>query len=79
MKTFNTIRIILISIIGILMCSCTPSSKPNTRVYKNEDCPFKRIKKFEYSGHQYISFSRDYRVEGVGVVHDPDCKCQKVD
>ena len=38
-----------------------------------------KVCKFEYSGHQYIQFSKGTRGGSViSVVHDPDCPCHQI-
>lgn len=75
MNTFNTIRIILVAILGILMCSC--EQKLVTEVSVKGEVPFGKAIMFKYNDHSYIRFSHPIDVQGLGVVHDPDCKCHK--
>ena len=30
---------------------------------------------FEYNGHKYIMFEKEYDSNAVGYIHDPDCPC----
>ena len=41
----------------------------------NTNGVMRKIQKFESEGHSYIKF--DDWGHGLGVVHDPDCKCGK--
>ena len=38
---------------------------------------------FEYNGHSYIEFRKyagnHFWINGIGTVHNPDCKCYKED
>ena len=68
------------------MAGCAPNPGPNDDVpspvdyvYYNGGSPgvYKvPVIKFEYNGHQYIRFGE---YQSTCVVHDPDCKCHKVD
>jgi hypothetical protein len=35
-----------------------------------------RVYSVSYKGHKYLFFNSEYR---LGVVHDPDCPCHKID
>jgi hypothetical protein len=41
---------------------------------KKQLSPIDRIEKFDYSGHSYVVWSGYHR---GGIIHDPDCHCQK--
>ena len=44
----------------------------------NVDRIFDDIDFFEFRGHQYVRFSKGYgQSRAFGIVHSPDCKCQK--
>lgn len=69
MKKFS-----ILLLFSLALCSCDPDS-PTYKTTK--EMPFRFITEFEYKGHSYISFAKDYGQGGVGgVVHNPDCKCK---
>lgn len=68
MKKLFIILIIVIFCVSCC-CGCTQAESANALPYK---------KHFIYNGHQYIMFiDGHYESAPCGVVHDPDCKCNK--
>lgn len=62
-------KILLISLISILLCSC----------YHEENRKFpSQALEFQYKEHDYIAFKFFEQSNCVGFVHNPDCKkCNK--
>lgn len=63
---------------GLLIAlSLTGCEKQGTPITYNPN--LRKIVKFEFEGHKYISFEiwNTGHTNGVGIVHDPDCSCQK--
>ena len=64
----------LLIILGVMMLLSACCSQQTT----NTDDPFVHMlkpKSFEYNGHKYIYFSVSLYQNGV--VHDPECPCNK--
>ena len=57
----------------LLMSACCQVSNEAQEV---REIPM-RARRFTYEGHRYIMFL--YNVHMNGVVHDPDCPCNKED
>ena len=66
-------------LIALLLTGCilTDCEKPKIKIMHDEE--IHQVVKFEFEGHKYISFEiwNTGHTNGVGVVHDPDCSCQK--
>ena len=44
---------------------------------ENIETMYNRVTKFEFDGHWYIAFKRQYgQYSTEGIVHDPDCVCK---
>ena len=71
MKTKFMKRLIMILGAPLLLSACCQVSNEAQEV---KEIPMK-ARRFTYEGHRYIMFL--YNVHMNGVVHDPDCPCNK--
>lgn len=63
-------RIILLALLALCATGCIKYSDPNELQIGDEvEVPIMEI---EHNGHNYLLF------EGYGVIHDPNCSCQRV-
>ena len=71
----NQMKHILILVVAMLFVSCDKG----TKIIIRNDVPFDKVEHFSYRGHKYIKFSKyEGWQHGIcGVVHDPNCKCNK--
>ena len=60
----------------LITLSLTSCGKPETLI--KYDPQIRRVIKFEFEGHKYISFEvwDTGRTNVAGIVHDPNCPCQ---
>lgn len=75
MKTLVKVFVVVLCMMFISGCSYE-TSKEN---YKEIELENRGIE-FEYNGHSYIEF-RQYTGDmyfNIGIVHNPDCKCNNV-
>lgn len=61
------------TMLGIFVTSCEMSQEKREIVAQQNVI----VTKFENEGHKYIRFSWHGTGPNVGVVHDPNCPCQK--
>lgn len=76
----------LLALSLLISCSCENCERkmpvePIKELTETNYMPFEHANKFTYDGHSYIVFySHVNMYKGfAGVVHDPDCECQKRD
>ena len=67
-------KLLSVVLLALCMVSCTDVRKTNSE----ETISFVSISRFEYQGHTYISFVGLNGYQS-GIVHDPDCKCHKLE
>lgn len=63
-------RIILLALFAFCTTGCIKYSDPNElQIGEEIEVPIMEV---EHNGHNYLLF------EGYGVIHDPNCSCQRV-
>ena len=81
------ILVVILLVLGLLAsCNCESPKRempvePVKELTETNYMPLEHANKFTYEGHSYIVFySHVNMYKGfAGVVHDPDCECQKRD
>ena len=64
--------LIALVILGLMYSAGKSKEKENQRPIEEK----LRTEEFSYKGHQYIKFKTNRTLDGMSVVHDPNCECQ---
>ncbi len=80
------ILVVVLAFNLLVSCNCEKPKRempvePVKELTETNYMPFEHANKFTYEGHSYIVFYSHVNVYNdlTGVVHDPDCPCQKRD
>lgn len=73
--------VLLVSL--VVLSSCTKGAPIHVQMKINNSSEtvnkYMYVLEFVHNGHDYIMFSQYGNSNTMGVVHDPDCRCKKVE
>jgi hypothetical protein len=64
-------KVFSIALLAFCILLCVECAKPANELEVGEEVEVP-IREIEHNGHNYLLF------EGYGVIHDPNCSCQRV-
>ena len=68
----------LLALLALTLTGCVDNRTPEQRQKAFDADRARYIKEFNYKGHRYLLYEREYGPSGVAcMTHDPDCPCRE--